>query len=160
MSLLICFLTVSLVLRKFSRWLVSDDLAGVGAGCRCAGLAGCRCVWLWCWLDVLPNSLKRHQRQLKGNEHSIHIQQLWWTFLETASQLHTPSKCATSVALCCVDETAHFRECVYCDQPEAPLCTNHAVYFIIVLIINFIPPGRWMDCLGKGGVLTDIDLCA
>lgn len=62
------------------------------------------------------------------------------------------------IVLC--DETAHFRECVYCDQPEAHLCANHAVYFIIVLIIYLIPPGRWMDCPGKGGVLTDIDLCA
>ncbi len=29
-------------------------------------------------------------------------QQLWWTFLQSASQLHAPSKLATSVALCCV----------------------------------------------------------
>ncbi len=32
----------------------------------------------------------------------IHRQQLWWTFLQSACQLHTPSKLATSVALCCV----------------------------------------------------------
>ncbi len=36
------------------------------------------------------------------NEHSIHGQQLWWTFLQSAYQLHAPSKLATSVALCCV----------------------------------------------------------
>ncbi len=28
--------------------------------------------------------------------------QLWWTFLQSACQLHAPSKLATSVALCCV----------------------------------------------------------
>ncbi len=32
----------------------------------------------------------------------IHEQHLWWTFLQSACQLHTPSKLATSVALCCV----------------------------------------------------------
>ncbi len=29
-------------------------------------------------------------------------QQLWWTFLQSACQLHAPSKLPTSVALCCV----------------------------------------------------------
>ncbi len=29
---------------------------------------------------------------------------LWWTFLQSACQLHAPSKLATSVALCCVIE--------------------------------------------------------
>ncbi len=33
---------------------------------------------------------------------SIHGQQLWWTILQLACQLHAPSKRATSVALCCV----------------------------------------------------------
>ncbi len=32
----------------------------------------------------------------------IHEQQLWGTFLQSECQLHTPSKLATSVALCCV----------------------------------------------------------
>ncbi len=36
------------------------------------------------------------------NEHSINGLQLWWTFLQSACQLHAPSKLATSVALCCV----------------------------------------------------------
>ncbi len=36
------------------------------------------------------------------NEHSIHGQQLWWTFLQSACQLHAFSKLATSVALCFV----------------------------------------------------------
>ncbi len=35
-------------------------------------------------------------------QHSIHGQQLWWTFLQSACRLHAPSKLATSVALCCV----------------------------------------------------------
>lgn len=34
-----------------------------------------------------------------------HGQQLWWTFLRPACQLHALSK---SVALCCADRTAHF----------------------------------------------------
>ncbi len=80
-------------------------------------VAGLRWSWRWrCWmwrswagvvthglrlwgrLDVLPNSLKH----LWTNEHSIHGQQLWWTFLQSACQLHAPSKLAKSVALCCV----------------------------------------------------------
>ncbi len=36
------------------------------------------------------------------NIHSIHGQQLWWTFLQSAFKLHALSKLATSVALCCV----------------------------------------------------------
>ncbi len=32
----------------------------------------------------------------------IHGQQLWWTFLQSACQLHAPSKLVKSVALCCV----------------------------------------------------------
>ncbi len=39
---------------------------------------------------------------MEENEHSIHGQQLWWTFLQSACQLHAPSKLSTSVALCCV----------------------------------------------------------
>lgn len=35
-------------------------------------------------------------------EHPIHRQQLWWTFLPSACQLHAPSKLATSVVLCCL----------------------------------------------------------
>ncbi len=58
---------------------------------------------LWGRLDVLPNSLKRLWRRLMvENEHSVHGQQLWWTFLQSACQLHAPSKLKTSVALCCV----------------------------------------------------------
>ncbi len=39
---------------------------------------------------------------VRENKHSIHGQQLWWTFLQSACQLHAPSKLAASVALCCV----------------------------------------------------------
>ena len=58
---------------------------------------------LWGWLDV-RNSLKCLWRRLmvKKNEHSIHGQQLWWTFLQSACQLHAPSKLATFVTLCCL----------------------------------------------------------
>jgi hypothetical protein len=34
------------------------------------------------------------------NVHSILWQQLWWTFLQSACQLHVPSKLETSVVLC------------------------------------------------------------
>ncbi len=39
-----------------------------------------------------------------GRETTVQFtgQQLWWTFLQSACQLHAPSKLATSVALCCV----------------------------------------------------------
>ncbi len=38
----------------------------------------------------------------------------------------SPSKLATSVALCCVIKP-HFRVAFYCGQPKAHLCNNHAV---------------------------------
>ncbi len=38
-----------------------------------------------------------------GREINIQfMQQLWWTFLQSACQFHATSKLATSVALCCV----------------------------------------------------------
>ncbi len=40
--------------------------------------------------------------EMAYGRHSIHGQQLWWTFLQSACQLHAPSKLVTSVALCCV----------------------------------------------------------
>ncbi len=58
---------------------------------------------LWGRLDVLPNSLKRLWRRLMVEKWTFNSrQQLWWTFLQSACQLHAPSKLATSVALCCV----------------------------------------------------------
>ncbi len=57
---------------------------------------------------------------------SIHGQQLWWTILQLACQLHAPSKRATSVALCCVINCT-FRAAFYCGQPKAHLCNNHVV---------------------------------
>ncbi len=83
----------------------------------------------------------------------VHGQQLWWTFLQSACQLHAPSKLATSVALCC-DKTAHFRVAFYCGQPKAHLCNNHAVQSASW----YATPVRWMDYLGKGEVLTNTDL--
>ncbi len=51
------------------------------------------CRWaslrLWRWLMVEKWTFNSRQ-------------QLWWTFLQSACQLHAPSKPATSVALCCV----------------------------------------------------------
>lgn len=54
-----------------------------------AGFGGPGLMWLHIpvVLDVLPNSLKRLWRI----EHSIHEQQLWWTFLQSACQFYTPS---------------------------------------------------------------------
>ncbi len=91
----------------------------VAAAVRAAGL---RWSWRWrCWmwrswagvvtrglrlwgrLDVLPNSLKRLWRRLMVEKWIFNSrQQFWWIFLQSACQLHTPSKLAASVALCCV----------------------------------------------------------
>ncbi len=91
----------------------------VAAAVRVAGL---RWSWRWiCWmwrsragvvthglrlwgrLDALPNFLKRLWRQLMVEKWTSNSwQQLWWTFLQSVCQLNTPSKLATSVALCSV----------------------------------------------------------
>ena len=57
------------------------------------------------------------------NENEIIWQQLCWTFLQSACQLHAPSKLETSVALCCV---ANYRVAFYCPQ-HSRLCNDHAV---------------------------------
>ena len=72
----------------------------------------CHTHGLWGRLDVVPNSLKRHWRRLMVDiQHSIVWQQLWWAFLQSACQLHTPST-LTSVALCCVTTAVCFPESV------------------------------------------------
>ena len=53
-------------------------------------------------------SLKQQQR----NGRSILWKPLQWTFLQSACQLHAPSKLQTSVALCCVTKL-HILECHY-----------------------------------------------
>jgi hypothetical protein len=54
-------------------------------------------------LDVLPNSQKQSWEAGYGREINIQVwQQLWWTFLQLACQLHNPSKLETSLASCCV----------------------------------------------------------
>ncbi len=66
------------------------------------------CGYMWsaavmpvgCTVKILWNAFGESLWQ--RNEHSIHGQQLCWTFLQSAGQLHAPSKLATSVALCCV----------------------------------------------------------
>lgn len=120
MSLLICFLTVSLVLHKLSRWLVSDALAGVGAGYRCAVLAGCR----WCVVVVLVGCtakfLETAIETAYGSETAL--VNIPGDSEPTPHSLKTSYICG--IVLC--DETKRFRECVYCDLPEAHLCSNHA----------------------------------
>ncbi len=87
-----------------SRWLVSDDFGGKDVGCGGPGLVwlhvvcGCEAGWMYC--HIIWKAFGDGLWEI--NEHSIHMQQLWWTFLQSACQLHAPSKLATSVALCCV----------------------------------------------------------
>ncbi len=144
----------------------------VAAAVRVAGL---RRSWRWrCWmwrswacvvacgrLDVLPNSLKYLWRQLMvekwtftGNIHEqIHGQQLWWTFLQSACKLHSPSKLATSVALCCVIKL-HILE-----WPFIVASLRHTCAIIMLFNQHLdMPHLRWMDYLGKGEVLTNTDL--
>ena len=80
------------------------------------GYTWCEAGWMYAKLSETPLEMA----------YSIHGQQLWWTFLQSACQLHSPSKLATSVALLC-DKTAHFRVAFYCGQPKVHLCNNHAV---------------------------------
>ncbi len=82
------------LLQQLSGWLVSDW----SWRWRCwmwrswAGVVT-RGLWLWGRLDVLPNSLKRLWRQLMVEKWTFNSrQQLWWTFLQSAYQLHAPSK--------------------------------------------------------------------
>ncbi len=106
------------------------------------------CGYMWsaavrpvgCTVKILWNAFGDSLWQ--RNEHSIHGQQLCWTFLQSAGQLHAPSKLATSVALCCV----HILEWPAQGTSVQLLCTWYAT------------PVRWMDYLGKGDVLTNTDL--
>ncbi len=112
----------------------------VAAAVRVAGL---RRSWRWrCWmwrswagvvtrglrlwgrLDVLPNSLKRLWRQLTVEKWTFNSRAT--AFLQSACQLHAPSKLATSVALCCVIKL-HILECPYIVASLRHLCNNHAV---------------------------------
>ncbi len=95
---------VNRLLQQLSGSLVSDDLGGEDVGCGGPGLVwlhvvcGCEAGWMYC--QILWNAFG--DGLWLRNEHSIHGQHLWWTFLQSACQLHAPSKLATSVALCCV----------------------------------------------------------
>ncbi len=92
------------LLQQLSGWLVSDDLGGEDAGCGAPGLVwlhmvcGCEAGWMYC--QILLNAFG--DGLWWRNEHSMHGQQFFRTFLQSACQLHAPSKLATSVALCCV----------------------------------------------------------
>ena len=82
--------------------------------------------WVTCPVSMLAMqelaTIKGHSKMLN----SVHRQQLWWTFLQSACQLHAPSKVATSVALCCVIKL-HISVAFYSSQPKAHLCNMHAV---------------------------------
>jgi hypothetical protein len=89
---------------QLSGWLVAGEEARYGG----PGLA---------WLHVVCRFFKFCKTALEpvyGREFNIKIiwQQLWWTFMQPACQLHTPSKIETSVALCCVTKL-HILECPF-----------------------------------------------
>ncbi len=94
-----------------SGWLVSDDLGGEDAGCGGPGLVwlhmvcGCEAGRMSC--QILWNAFGDgygmvEKLTFNSRTTALHGLQLWWTFLQSACQLHVPSKLATSVALCCV----------------------------------------------------------
>ncbi len=91
------------LLQHLSGWLVSGDLGGEDAGCGGPGL-----VWLTWSVVVRPVgcTAKFSETPLEmayGREMNIKFTgNIWWTFLQSACQLHAPSKLAESVALCCV----------------------------------------------------------
>ena len=60
----------------------------------------CCCEASWTYCQILKKYVGGGL--LFRNAHSIHWQQLWWTFLQSACQLHAPSKHETSVPLCYV----------------------------------------------------------
>ncbi len=66
--------------------------------CGYTWVCGCEAGWMYC--QILWNAFGDGLWWRK--EHSIHGQQLWWTFLLSACQLHAPPKLATSTALYCV----------------------------------------------------------
>ncbi len=62
-----------------------------------------------------------------GREMNIQFteQQLWGTFLQSA-MARSLKTCDIGVIVLC-DKTAHYIVSVYCGQPKAHLCNNHAV---------------------------------
>ena len=85
-------------------------------------------LWLWGWLDILPNSQKLSWRQLHGIENHIKLSgnsscghscnNSGWHF-----SLKTWDICG--IVLCV--KTAHFRVAFYCPQHKVHLCNDHAV---------------------------------
>ena len=83
-------------------------------------------------------------------EHSITWQPLWWTFLQSACQLHAPSKLETFVELHCVPKL-HILEWPLLSQHKVHLTNDHAVKSASW----YATPVKWMDYLGKGEMLTN-----
>ncbi len=121
-----------------------------------------RGLWLWGQLNALPNFRKRPWRQLMVAK---------WTFNSRVTALVDISavsmpiarslpKLATSVALCCVIKL-HILEWPFIVASLRPTCaiikSNH-FYCHITSASWYATPVRWMDYLGKGGVLTNTDL--
>ncbi len=81
---------------RVSGWLFSGNLGSEDAGCGGPGLVWfqvvCGCESGWMYYPILWNAFR-------DSFTSIHEQQLWYKFLQSACQLHAPSKFATSVAL-------------------------------------------------------------
>lgn len=90
-------------------WLCKPTVA---SAVQAAGLRrSCR----WCKIVC------QHRRRLMAaNEYSIHERQLWWTFL------HQHADCTLPQNFVLWDKSAYVRVALYCDQPKAHLCINHA----------------------------------
>ena len=89
----------------------------------------------WCgytWSAIMKTAYGRE------TEHSIHRQQLWWTFLQSACQLHVILKLATSVALCCV---------IIVHMSEWPFIVASLMHTCAIFMLSNqhldMPPVRW-----------------
>lgn len=79
-----CFRYSHRLLQELSRWRVSGNLEDAG--------------WMSC--QILWNAVGKDLRKI--NTYLIYRQRLWWASLQSACQLHTPSKSMISEALCSV----------------------------------------------------------
>ena len=77
------------------------------------------------------------------------MQQLWWTFLQSACQLHAPSKRETSVALCCVTKL-HIVEWPFIVPSTRCTC-------VMIMLFNQLLDMPHLSA-GKGELLTNRDV--
>ena len=123
---------------------------------------------LWGWLDVLPNSLKCHWRQNYDREINFQFSgnKLCWTFLQSACQLHTPSK-LDIVFTCCVSIFVQYISrvnvlmCASCMEMFLLLFVHQSGFleiwlfsvFVLIYFRTSFPSGLWVR---RRGLMTPV----